>query len=213
MPESKVTYKQLQAEPLEYYFAKYRELDPVEAAKRTGLEYDPEQNRFTFDALGHTIYAKWPELVLTPADSDSCPKDLYAFTMQIIAMRFLISGAAMPSGGVFKAYRDLPWGEVYDENFQGRCIKRFAYGFGYKPDAFRKAAGSLGGITLEQGDASYDLPFLGGVTCRFILWTPDEEFPPSAQILFSDNIRFAFNAEDLAAIGDIVIGALKEKSK
>jgi len=89
---------------------------------------------------------------------------------------------------------------------------RFAYGFGYKPGAFEKAAEKLGGGKLELGDKSFDLPFLGGVVCRFILWTPDDEFPPSAQILFSDNAQFAFNAEDLAGVGDVVIGALKEMS-
>jgi hypothetical protein len=42
---------------------------------------------------------------------------------------------------------------------------------------------------------------------------PDDEFPPSAQFLFSDNTPAAFNAEDLAAVGDVIIGTLKEISR
>ena len=199
--------------PREYYFAKYREIDPLEAARRTGLAFDVEGGRFTLYILGHKLYALWPEFKLIPADEGSCPEMFCDFCMEIVSMRFIIEGADVPGSGRFKAYRELPWGSVYDANFQGRCVKRFAYGFGFNPDRFKKAAEALGGIKLSLGDVSYDLPFLGSVVCRLILWIPDEEFPPSAQFLFSDNTVFAFNAEDLAAVGDVVIGALKEAGR
>ena len=198
--------------PREYYYAKYREIDPLEAARRTGLAFDSERGRFTLDTLGHVIFAEWPEFRLIPADDENCPKMLRDFCMEIVAARFIIEGVDVPARGEFKAYRELPWGDVYDANFQGRCVKRLAYSFGTKLDKFKNAAEILGGVKLERGDASYDLQFLGGVVCRLTIWGPDEEFPPSAQILFSDNTQFAFNAEDLAAVGDVVIGALKEVS-
>jgi len=44
---------------------------------------------------------------------------------------------------------------------------------------------------------------------QFLLWLGDDEFPPNAQILFSDNFRYAFTAEDMANIGDIVISRMK----
>ena len=42
-----------------------------------------------------------------------------------------------------------------------------------------------------------------------ILWEGDEEFPPSSQILFSDNFPVSFQAEDMAVMGDVIIGSLK----
>ncbi|MBR4755026.1 MAG: DUF3786 domain-containing protein, partial [Lachnospiraceae bacterium] len=45
----------------------------------------------------------------------------------------------------------------------------------------------------------------------FILWAADDEFPPSSQILFSDNFEYAFKAEDMAVVGDISIGAMKKQ--
>lgn len=196
--------------PLEYYRAKYRAIDPEETEKRSFAHYDSENGRFVLNALGFTIYAGWPEFILTPADPERCPKELYGFAMQILVIRFLTEGAYAPPQGKFKAYRELPWGEVYDANFQGRAIKRLAYNFGTRPEAFEKAAVLLGGVKTGLGDASYDLPFIGGVICRLILWAPEDEFPPSAQFLFSDNTPAAFNAEDLAAVGDVVISSLKE---
>ena len=34
-------------------------------------------------------------------------------------------------------------------------------------------------------------------------WEGDEEFPPSAQILYSDNFQFGFHAEDMVVAGDL----------
>ena len=42
-----------------------------------------------------------------------------------------------------------------------------------------------------------------------ILWEGDDEFPPSSQILFSDNFPVSFAAEDMAVMGDVIIGSLK----
>ena len=44
---------------------------------------------------------------------------------------------------------------------------------------------------------------------KFILWEGDDEFPPSSQILFSDNFAVSFAAEDLAVAGDIAINMMK----
>ena len=199
------------------HLSKYNEIDPVEATARTGLEFETKQSRFKLETLGYTLYARWPEFKLIPADASTCPKTLIDFQMQILAMRVLYTGVYASPTGVFKAYREMPWGELYDTNFNGRCIKRFAFGFGFKPDVFIKAAEALSGKKLDpkdasSGDIAFDFPFLGGIISRFILWKPDEEFPPSAQILFSDNSTLMYNAEDLAAIGDIIISALKEMS-
>jgi hypothetical protein len=46
-----------------------------------------------------------------------------------------------------------------------------------------------------------------------ILWEGDDEFPPSAQILFSDNFPVSFQAEDMAVMGDVIIGAMKSYLK
>ena len=194
------------------HLQKYRELDPGEASIRTNIRFDVDNSRFKLNILGYELYSQWPEFRLTPCDPEKCPKTMYGFQMQVLVMRVLYLGIHAPTTGNFKAYRDLPWGEIYDANFNGRCIKRFAYGFGFKPDKFENAAEKLNGIKIDIGDIAYDFPFFGDITCRFILWKPDDEFPPSAQILFSDNSSLMYNAEDLAAVGDVIISAMKEVS-
>ena len=98
-------------------------------------------------------------------------------------------------------------------HLHGRCILRLTYGFGFKPDAFRKGMEAMGAKEVKMGDHAYQFEILDQLSVIFILWEGDEEFRPSVQILFSDNFPQAFEAEDVAHIGDISIGALKELAK
>ena len=61
---------------------------------------------------------------------------------------------------------------------------------------------------VDGCDAGYEFEFMDGLWLRFMFWQADEDFPPSSQILFSDNFALAFTAEDMAVVGDVSIGAL-----
>ena len=212
MDEKKELGQQLGA-PLAIYQARYEALEPSEVTARTGIPFDPANKTFTVPVLGHTVHAAWPDFMLAPGDPHACPRALYDGEALILVIRYLIEGSRAAPGGTWLPYRELPWGEVYDRNFQGRCVKRLAFGFGSKLEAFAKACEVLGGVRQQKGDVSYDLEFVPGVTVRLILWTGDDEFPPQSQWLFSDNTPLAFSAEDVAVIGDTVINALKEVAK
>lgn len=218
MSEKKLDGQQIGV-PLSIYQERYQKLDPQEVTARTGALFNG--GVFTVKVLGFTLFAAWPDFKLTPEDKESCPAALYDGEAHILIIRYLLEGRLEPSRGNWLPYRELPWGEVYDKNFQGRCIKRLAFGFGSKPDAFAKACQVLGGVKNDKSkaDVSYDLPFVPGILVRLLLWTgsdgsdDDIAFPPQSQWLFSDNIPLAFSAEDVAVIGDVIIGALKEISK
>ena len=197
--------------PLGIYQERYGALDPEEASRRTGVPFDNTLNVFSLNVLGFALSAAWPEFSLNPQEP-GCPKELYGGKSQILMIRYLTEGVRTEPGGSFLSYRELPWGDVYDANFQGRCRARLAFGFGRKLESFKKACRALGGVPYTKGDASFDLPFLPGLTVRLILWTGDDEFPPQSQWLFSDNTPLAFTAEDVAVIGDVIIGAIKELS-
>ena len=62
---------------------------------------------------------------------------------------------------------------------------------------------------INHGDIAYQLEIFPGYLVQMILWEGDEEFPPSSQILFSDNFPVSFAAEDMAVMGDVIIGSLK----
>lgn len=210
MSDQKLNNQKIEV-PLGIYKERYAKLDPEEVTRRTGVPFD--RSYFTMTVLGFTLRAAWPEFSLEPADRESCPCSLYSNEGAILSLRYLLEGRRAEATGTWLPYRELPWGDVYDQNFQGRCIKRLAFGFGFKLDTFKKACEALGGTPHDKGDVSYDLQFIPGVTVRLILWSGDDEFPPQSQFLFSDNTPLAFTAEDVAVIGDVTIGAMKEIAK
>ncbi|MCI8420083.1 MAG: DUF3786 domain-containing protein, partial [Oscillospiraceae bacterium] len=63
---------------------------------------------------------------------------------------------------------------------------------------------------LSRSDAGWEVELMPGLNIQLLLWVGDDEFPPNAQILFSDNFRYAFTAEDMANIGDIVLNRMKK---
>ena len=198
--------------PLKIYQERFKTLDPEEMSRRSGIPFDSSRGVFTLTVLGFTINAFWPEFKLEAADGADCPAILLSGEATILLIRYLSEGISEKAHGDWLSYRELPWGDVYNQNFQGRCIKRLAFSFGAKLDAFERGCERLSGVRADKGDVSYDLPFLPGLTIRLILWAGDDEFPPSSQFLFSDNFPLAFTAEDVAAVGDLVIGSLKALS-
>jgi hypothetical protein len=131
---------------------------------------------------------------------------------KILILRYLCEGKYFEGRGKQLSYREIPWGAVYYPNFRGRCINRCAAVFGKDLEGFRaimERTPALRAQALDQGDAGYRFEFMPGLFMSLILWAADEEFPPSAQILFDDNFVFAFTAEDLAAVGEVVITRLK----
>ena len=196
--------------PYEYYLKNYQEIDPKEISEKTGFFYDEEKKVFTVVFMGSTYEISFPDYKISHKEDE---KGVYpleeAMNAKIFMVRYLSEKAKAPSSGKFLTYREVPWGEVYFRQFQGRCLMRLAFSYGNKLEAFKKVMTAMGAKPLEQGDCAFELEFMEGFFIRLILWEGDDEFPPSSQILFSDNFAVTFAAEDLAVAGDICINMMK----
>ena len=67
----------------------------------------------------------------------------------------------------------------------------------------------MGAAKVNHGDAGYQFELLPGFFIQILIWQGDEEFPPNAQILYSDNFAESFAAEDRVVAGDILISTIK----
>jgi len=191
--------------PLQHYIDLFRELDPEDAVKRTHVEFDAQKGEFHIRVMGVDKYVSWPEFSLKTADGTVVGGD-----EQILVIRFLMNAVVTPANGKFITYRELPWGEVYFRQFTNRCINRLAFSYATKLDKFDQIMETIGAERIDAGDSGWKFEFMDGFFVEFILWAPDDEFPPSAQILFSDNFPLAFGGEDGAYIGDISQNFLKK---
>lgn len=191
--------------PFEHYVNLFKDLDPAEAAQRTGAAFDG--NAFSLCLLGTQYRITWPEYSISSEVENAFA--LKALPPQTFLLRYLLEGKKLASAGEFKTFREMPWGELYIQPFTGRCLTRAAFTFGFKVKQFAEACEKLGGCKLEHGDAGYELELLPGYRMRIIVWEGDEEFPPNSQILYSDNFVGGFAAEDRVVAGDILITVIK----
>ena len=187
--------------PFSYYCEKFQAADPVEMALRSGAKWDGKA--FTLTLLGTEYAISYPEYTLTP---DNAPLPLQTFLL-----RFLLEGKKGAVSTDYKTFREMPWGELYIQPFTGRVLTRAAFTFGTRIDKFRKAAEALGGLPLSHGDAGYEFELTDNYRLRLLVWEGDDEFPPNAQLLYTDNFVTGFSAEDRVVAGDLLIGAVKSK--
>jgi hypothetical protein len=88
-------------------------------------------------------------------------------------------------------------------------LTRAAFTFGFRVAAFKAACEKMGGQAVKHGDGGYLFNLIGGYKMQILIWEGDDEFPPNAQVLYSDNFIDGFAAEDRVVAGDILITTIK----
>ena len=189
--------------PFAHYEEKFRGLDPVEAAERTGAKWDGKE--FYVNLLGREFAISHPDYALRALDGGNLPP----LPTQTFLLRYLLESKNVAWKGDWKTFREMPWGEMYIQPYTGRVLTRAAYTFGFRLAAFKAAAEKMGALPVKHGDAGFEFALIGNYKMRFLVWEGDDEFPPSTQVLYSDNFAEGFAAEDRVVAGDILITTIK----
>ena len=190
--------------PFAHYEEKFRSVDPAEVTTRlSAVKWDG--TCFTVKLLGREFTISYPEYSISADDGGVIPP----LPTQTFLLRYLLECKDVAWNGEWKTFREMPWGELYIKPYTGRVLTRAAFTFGTRLDAFRKAAEKMGATPVSHGDAGYLFELVGGYQMQILAWAGDEEFPPNAQILYSDNFADGFAAEDRVVVGDILISSIK----
>ena len=195
--------------PFAYYEELFKKLDPKDAVERCGAGFSDGVFKLKF--LSDEYFITWPNFSLTSSNKEAfCLTDLKSKTF---LLRILLEFEETLFIDTFKTFREMSWGEMYIEPFIGRCLKRAAFTFGTSLPKFRAAAEALGAKPIEHGDAGYEFEVMENYYIRILVWEGDDEFPPSAQILYSNNFEGSFAAEDRVVVAEMLITLIKNKMK
>lgn len=190
--------------PFAHYEGLFRDLDPTSVTARLkSVSWDGHE--FALTLLGRSFAIAHPDYAIRALDGGKIPP----LPTQTFLLRYLLESRDEPWGNTWKTFREMPWGEMYIKPYTGRVLTRAAFTFGTRVEAFRAAAERMGAVALPNGDAGYEFDLIGGCRMRILVWEGDEEFPPSAQVLYSDNFALCFAAEDRVVAGDILISTVK----
>ena len=185
--------------PFSHYEGLFKAADPAEiTARLTEKIWDGEA--FSLTLLGKDYRITWPAYSIIPEP---------ALPVQTFLLRYLLEGKQVAGTGNWLTFREMPWGELYIKPYTGRVLTRAAFTLGTRLDAFRAAARKMGAEPVPHGDAGFAFTLLDNYRMQILVWAGDEEFPPNAQVLYSDNFSDGFAAEDRVVAGDILISAIK----
>ena len=190
--------------PFAHYEEKFRALDPQTVTGRL-RDVTWDGSEFTIALLGRTFAIAHPEYAIRALDGGKLPP----LPTQTFLLRYLLESKDVAWAGEWKTFREMPWGERYIKPSTGRVLTRAAFTFGTRVAAFKAAAEKLGAVPLKHGDAGYQFDLIGGYKMQILVWEGDDEFPPNAQVLYSDNFAEGFAAEDRVVAGDILISTVK----
>ena len=189
--------------PFAHYEEQFRGLNPADVQMRLqSVQWDGKE--FYVNLLGREFAISHPDYALRAVDGGT----LLPLPMQTFLLRYLLESKDVLWTGEWKTFREMPWGEMYIKPYTGRVLSRAAFTFGAKLDKFRAACEKMGAQPVRNGDVGFEFTLLGGYKIRLLLWEGDDEFPPNAQVLYSDNFADGFAAEDRVVAGDILISTI-----
>lgn len=207
----------MERKPYDFYMEKYQQANPLSISTRLGIAYNLTKQEFTLIFMGSLYYISYPDFKVRHGNLKTetsvyypLEEDIYA---KILALRYLLNASVFPHNGDFRSYKELPSGDLYARQFQGRCIFRLNHKYGDRLDKFKEIMDYIGATPIYFGDVGYELELFEELYLRFLFWEGDEEFPASSQILFSSNFPAAFGAYDLAEICEICINTFNAIEK
>ena len=189
--------------PFSHYEELFKALEPAAAVGRTGVKWGGKE--FYVNLLGREYAIAHPQYAIRALDGGVLPP----LPTQTFLLRYLLEAKEVAWSGEWKTFREMPWGELYIKPYTGRVLTRAAFTFGTRVAKFRAACEKMGADPVKHGDAGFRFDLIGGYQMQILVWEGDDEFPPNAQILYSDNFAEGFAAEDRVVAGDILISTIK----
>ena len=126
--------------------------------------------------------------------------------VSILVLHYLKEGiVGLPKvRGEWLAFRELVGGEGYYPAFKKRVIDRIRRKYGENPEAIRESAKHFKGGPSDLADVAFAIEPFDGIPVLIELWRADEEFGPSADVLFDRSIADIFCTEDIVVMSEFV---------
>lgn len=172
-------------------------LDLEEQARRGGftcISLADGGRRIRLPFFGETLE------VLFPGGEMTLPPRLDAFSLRVLALRYIKLSCGVPVSGEWIAYRDLPGGRFYAATLAPTIEQPLARAYGNARGLLGEAARELGGEEASFGDESYIFHPYPRTPLLVILHWGDDEFAPECRVLFDRCCSHYLNTDDLKVL-------------
>jgi len=189
--------------------ASITKMNPAERAKKAGADYQKGKDgeEITVHFFSEPYQIRFPQL-----EFFSPSKKVVSLVTRILLLHYLVRADGNPLTGKWVAYKDIPGGLLYAGVFARRVTEPLQRRFGKSAKTFGEAGIKSGGEPIGIGDASFILRAFPRVPLQYVLWEGDEEFPPSAHLLFDACVDHYLSLEDIVVLGQVTTGRLINRS-
>ena len=187
--------------------AELGEHDYGELVERSGAG-TPGADRISVRCLGRDYLITYPDGEVTTAAGEPVDEHL-----AILLLLYLTEAGGRLLEGRWIAFEQISGGAGYIGSFRGRVVGPLLRTFGQRPEAMREAAAELDGASLDMGDAAVSLAALPRVPIAFVVWRGDDEFAPSASVVFDASIEGYLDAEAVTVLAELATRRMIEAAE
>ena len=162
-------------------------------------------DRLGLRCIGREYEIAYPAGTVRDADGTEPPEH-----DAILLLLYLTEAAGRPLEERWVAFEQLVGGAGYIGSFRSRVVLPILRAFGQRPAELAAAAASLDGRPLAMGDAAVVIQALPRVPLAFIVWGGDDEFPPSANVVFDASIEGYLDAEAVTVVAEMAARRLEK---
>jgi len=189
--------------------ASIKGMNVEERAKKAGADFQKGRDgeKITIHFFSEPYDIQFPQI-----EFYSPSKKVVSLVTRVLLLHYLIRADGNPLAGKWVAYKDIPGGLLYAGVFARRVTEPLQRKFGKSARLFKETGIRSGGEPVEVGDASFILKAFPYVPLQYVLWEGDEEFPPSAQLLFDASVDHYLTLEDIVVHGQVTTERLINRS-
>lgn len=175
--------------------------DPVVMADNAGINFDPEAGSFTVNFLGQNYKVSYPEGQIGLVDNEG----EVPVVNKILILHYLANANGTPMQDKYISFKELPDGAIYIEPFTNRAIRPMLKYFAERQEKFVELVHLIGGKKQTLGDTSVTVWPFPRVPITYVIWSGDDEFPASGNILFDASAPGYLPTEDYAMLSGMVL--------
>jgi len=183
----------------------FREAESAGQEPEEAHEWPPGRWEVRFWGRDYTV--DYPHIKVLEGDSGKEP----SWLVQLLILHYLLHSDGTPPAERWVSFRELPGGLGYDPVFRARTSLRLVRAFGQDVEGLCRAARALGGERLSFGDASFLFRMFPRLWLAVVFYRGDEEFSPSANVLFDASAAHYLPTEDLVVLGEFLCKRLVEE--
>jgi len=191
--------------PVDVLREELRHRGPAALARNAGARLEGgDTGYFLITYWGRELKVGFPDFTVRDAETDN-PVD--EKTERLI-VHYLHTADGTECTDAWVSLAELPDGAFYRQAYQGYTGDFLALNIRNDLKTLQRVSHTLGGKGEEFGDFSRSFSVLPRLSLLVVYWKGDDEFPPSAQIHFSDTARHYLPTDICAYLGRLLVERL-----